>query len=140
MFFALIWEGWINLTELIPSEIIPLIWFSGISITVYFFFRKFSSLIVEKIKQSATAKKRSESGANTGEQVDNLIDNVTNPQLLRGIEKQIAEQKAAGVSDEQMKGLYRNRDLARLAVDNKQIIDFTKPILKRVIKSAQGWC
>jgi len=58
---------------------------------------------------------------------------------LRGIEKQIEEQKAAGVSDEQMKGLYRNRDLARLAVDNKQIIDFTKPILKRVIKSAQGW-
>ena len=127
------------MTELIPSEILPLIWFAGISITVYFFFRKFSSVILEKIKQSSTARKRAESGANTGEQIDNLIDQVSNPQLLRGIEKQIEEQKKAGVSDEQMKSLYRNRDWARLAVDNKQVIDFAKPVIKRVMKLAQGW-
>jgi len=127
------------MTELIPAEILPLIWFAGISITVYFFFRKFSSVILEKIKQSSTARKRAESGANTGEQIDNLIDQVSNPQLLRGIEKQIEEQKAAGVSDEQMKSLYRNRDWARLAVDNKQVIDFAKPVIKRVMKLAQGW-
>jgi len=127
------------MTELIPSEILPLIWFAGISITVYFFFRKFSSVILEKIKQSSTARKRAESGVNTGEQIDNLIDQVSNPQLLRGIEKQIEEQKAAGVSDEQMKSLYRNRDWARLAVDNKQVIDFAKPVIKRVMKLAQGW-
>jgi len=127
------------MTELIPNEILPLIWFAGISITVYFFFRKFSSVILEKIKQSSTARKRAESGANTGEQIDNLIDQVSNPQLLRGIEKQIEEQKAAGVSDEQMKSLYRNRDWARLAVDNKQVIDFAKPVIKRVMKLAQGW-
>jgi len=127
------------MTELIPTEILPLIWFAGISITVYFFFRKFSSVILEKIKQSSTARKRAESGANTGEQIDNLIDQVSNPQLLRGIEKQIEEQKAAGVSDEQMKSLYRNRDWARLAVDNKQVIDFAKPVIKRVMKLAQGW-
>jgi len=127
------------MTELIPAEILPLIWFAGISITVYFFFKKFSSVILEKIKQSSTARKRAESGANTGEQIDNLIDQVSNPQLLRGIEKQIEEQKAAGVSDEQMKSLYRNRDWARLAVDNKQVIDFAKPVIKRVMKLAQGW-
>lgn len=127
------------MTELIPSEILPLIWFAGISITVYFFFRKFSSVILEKIKQSSTARKRAESGANTGEQIDNLIDQVSNPQLLRGIEKQIEEQKAAGVSDEQMKSLYRNRDWARMVVDNKQVIDFAKPVIKRVMKLAQGW-
>ena len=116
-----------------------MIWFAGISITVCFFFRKFSSVILEKIKQSSTARKRAESGANTGEQIDNLIDQVSNPQLLRGIEKQIEEQKKAGVSDEQMKSLYRNRDWARLAVDNKQVIDFAKPVIKRVMKLAQGW-
>ena len=127
------------MTELIPSEILPLIWFAGISITVYFFFRKFSSVILEKIKQTGIARKRSESGANTNEQIDNLIDQVSNPQLLRGIEKQIEEQKAAGVSDEQMKALFRNRDWARLAVDNKQVIDFAKPVIKRVMKLAQGW-
>jgi len=127
------------MTELIPSEILPLIWFAGISITVYFFFRKFSSVILEKIKQSSSARKRAESGANTGEQVDNLIDQVSNPQLLRGIETQIEEQKKAGVTDEQMKSLYQKRDWARLAVDNKQVIDFAKPVIKRVIKLAQGW-
>ena len=127
------------MTELIPSEILPLIWFAGISITVYFFFRKFSSVILEKIKQSSTARKRAESGANTGEQIDNLIDQVSNPQLLRGIETQIEEQKKAGVTDEQMKSLYQKRDWARLAVDNKQVIDFAKPVIKRVMKLAQGW-
>ena len=127
------------MTELIPPEIIPLIWFAGISITVYFFFRKFSSLIVEKIKQTATARKKSENGGNTNEQIDNLINQASNPQLLRGIEMQIEEQKKAGVTDEQMKSLYQKRDWARLAVDNKQVIDFAKPVIKRVMKMAQGW-
>jgi len=127
------------MTELIPPEIIPLIWFAGISITVYFFFRKFSSLIVEKIKQSATARKKSEQGGNTNEQIDNLIDQASNPQLLRGIEKQIEEQRAKGVTDKEMSGLIRNREMARFLVDNKQVIDFAKPILKKVVKGVQGW-
>ena len=127
------------MTELIPPEIIPLIWFAGISITVYFFFRKFSSLIVEKIKQTATARKRSEQGGNTNEQIDNLIDQASNPQLLRGIEKQIDEQRAKGVTDKEMSGLIRNREMARFLVDNKQVIDFAKPILKKVVKGVQGW-
>jgi len=127
------------MTELIPPEIIPLIWFAGISITVYFFFRKFSSLIVEKIKQTATARKKSENGGNTNEQIDNLIDQASNPQLLRGIEKQIDEQRAKGVTDKEMSGLIRNREVARFLVDNKQVIDFAKPILKKVVKGVQGW-
>ena len=127
------------MTELIPPEIIPLIWFAGISITVYFFFRKFSSLIVEKIKQTATARKKSENGGNKNEQIDNLIDQASNPQLLRGIEKQIDEQRAKGVTDKEMSGLIRNREVARFLVDNKQVIDFAKPILKKVVKGVQGW-
>jgi len=127
------------MTELISPEIIPLIWFAGISITVYFFFRKFSSLIVEKIKQTATARKKSEQGGNTNEQIDNLIDQASNPQLLRGIEKQIDEQRAKGVTDKEMSGLIRNREMARFLVDNKQVIDFAKPILKKVVKGVQGW-
>jgi len=127
------------MTELIPTEIIPLIWFAGISITVYFFFRKFSSLIVEKIKQTATARKKSENGGNTNEQIDNLIDQASNPQLLRGIEKQIEEQRVKGVTDKEMSGLIRNREMARFLVDNKQVIDFAKPILKKVVKGVQGW-
>jgi len=43
------------------------------------------------------------------------------------------------VTDEQMKSLYQKRDWARLTVDNKQVIDFAKPVIKRVMKMAQGW-
>jgi len=127
------------MTELIPPELIPLVWFAGISITVYFFFRKFSSLIVEKIKQTATARKKSEQGGNTNEQIDDIINQASNPQLLRGIEKQIEEQRAKGVTDKEMSGLIRNREMARFLVDNKQVIDFAKPILKKVVKGVQGW-
>jgi len=38
-----------------------------------------------------------------------------------------------------MSGLIRNREMARFLVDNKQVIDFAKPILKKVVKGVQGW-
>ena len=58
---------------------------------------------------------------------------------MRGIEKQIDEQRAKGVTDKEMSGLIRNREMARFLVDNKQVIDFAKPILKKVVKGVQGW-
>ena len=47
----------ILVNELIPAEIIPLVWFAGISITVYFFFRRFSDVIKEKIKHTSRTRK-----------------------------------------------------------------------------------
>ena len=120
------------MTELIPTEIIPLVWFAGIAITVYFFFRKFSTLIIEKLKQSTTAKKRSEQSANTDDQIDNLINNA--PRILHEIDKQIAEQKAAGVDDTQMKGLYQKKQLLSLVADNQEVINIIgKPIIKKLL-------
>jgi len=126
------------MTELIPPEIIPLIWFAGISITVYFFFRKFSFLIVEKIKQTTTAKKRSEQGANTDDQIDNLINSA--PRILSELQKEITQQKSNGVTDDQMSGLLRKRDMTQMAVDNTEIIQtLGKPIIKKLVKGIQRW-
>jgi len=44
--------------EFIPPEIIPLVWFSCISVTVYVFFRVFSSTLKEKFRQTTLAEKK----------------------------------------------------------------------------------
>jgi hypothetical protein len=125
------------LSELIPAEIIPFVWFSGIAITVYVFFRKFSDVIKEKIKQGNISKRKTEASKNsTDTQIDNIIDNA--PRMLSEINKQIEEQKAKGVSDEQMSGLYRNKQIFEFATNNSEVISLAKPILKKLIKFGQG--
>ena len=126
------------LSELIPSEIIPFVWFSGIAITVYVFFRKFSDVIKEKLKQGSISKRKTEASKNSSDsQIDNIVDNA--PRMLSEINKQIAEQKAKGVSDEQMSGLYRNKQIFELVSNNSEIINLVgKPIIKKVIKFGQG--
>ena len=93
--------------ELIPPEIIPLVWFSCISVTVYVFFRVFSSTLREKFKQTNLSRRQAEKGGNTDGQIDDLITNA--PRILHEIDKQIAEQKAQGVSDAQMKRLVSKK-------------------------------
>ena len=125
------------LSELIPGEIIPFVWFSGIAITVYVFFRKFSDVIKEKIKQGNISKRKTEASKNsTDTQIDNIIDNA--PRMLSEINKQIEEQKAKGVSDEQMSGLYRNKQIFEFATNNSEVISLAKPVLKKLIKFGQG--
>ena len=45
-------------SELIPPEIIPLVWFSCIAVTVYVFFRVFSSTLKEKFRQTNLSRKK----------------------------------------------------------------------------------
>ena len=99
----------ILVSELIPPEIIPLVWFSCIAITVYVFFRVFSSTLREKFKQTNLSRRQAEKGGNTDGQIDDLINNA--PRILNEINKTIAEQKAQGVSDEQMKGIYQKKQM-----------------------------
>ena len=75
--------------------------------TVYVFFRVFSSTLREKFKQTNLSRRQAEKGGNTDGQIDDLITNA--PRILHEIDKQIAEQKAQGVSDDQMKGLYQKK-------------------------------
>jgi len=58
----------------IPPEIIPLVWFSGIVITIYVFFHKFSDVIKEKFRQTNLSRKRAESTSGTDDQIDDLIN------------------------------------------------------------------
>ena len=124
--------------DLIPAEIIPFIWFSGIVISVYVFFRKFSDVIKEKLKQGSISKRKTEATKNSTEnQVDSIVDNA--PRMLSEINKQIAEQKSKGVKDEQMSGLYRNKQIFEFVTNNSEVINLVgKPIIKKVIKFGQG--
>ena len=126
------------LSELIPAEIIPFIWFTGIAITVYVFFRKFSDVIKEKLKQGSISKRKTEASKNSSDsQIDSIVDNA--PRMLSEINKQIAEQKSKGVKDEQMSGLYRNKQIFEFVSNNSEVINLVgKPIIKKVIKFGQG--
>ena len=118
--------------EFIPPELIPIVWFACISVTVYVFFRVFSSTLREKFKQTNLSRRQAEKGGNTDGQIDDLISNA--PRILHEIDKQIAEQKAAGVDDTQMKGLYQKKQLLSLVADNQEIINIIgKPIIKKLL-------
>ena len=119
-------------SELIPPEIIPLVWFSCISVTIYVFFRVFSSTLKEKFKQTNLSRKKAESTIHTDSQIDDLINNA--PRILNEINKTIAEQKAQGVSDEQMKGIYQKKQMLELVTNNAEVINIIgKPIIKKLL-------
>ena len=80
-------------SEFIPPEIVPIVWFACISVTVYVFFRVFSSTLREKFKQTNLSRRQAEKGGNTDGQIDDLISNA--PRILHEIDKQIAEQEEA---------------------------------------------
>ena len=119
-------------SELIPPEIIPLVWFSCIAVTVYVFFRVFSSTLKEKFRQTNLTRKKAESSGHTDGQIDDLINNA--PRILNEINKTIAEQKSAGVSDEQMKGIYQKKQMLELVTNNAEVINIIgKPIIKKLL-------
>ena len=118
--------------EFIPPEIIPLVWFSCIAVTVYVFFRVFSSTLKEKFKQTNLTRKKAENSGHTAGQIDDLINNA--PRILNEINKTIAEQKAQGVSDEQMKGIYQKKQMLELVTNNAEVINIIgKPIIKKLL-------
>jgi hypothetical protein len=116
----------------IPPEVIPLVWFSGIVITIYVFFHKFSDVIKEKFRQTNLSRKRAESTSGTDDQIDDLINNA--PRILSEFNKQILEQEKAGVSKEQMKGLYQRKTMLELVVNNAEVVNIIgKPIIKKLL-------
>jgi len=120
------------LAEFIAPEIIPFIWFGGIAITIYVFFHKFSDVIKEKFRQTNLTRRKEERGGNTDGQIDDLIGNA--PRMLNEVSKIIAEQKASGVPDEQMKGLYQKKQMLELVTNNQEVINILgKPLLKKVL-------
>ena len=122
----------VNNATFIPSELIPLVWFSVISVTVYVFFRVFSSTLKEKFRQTNLSRKKAEGSVHTDSQIDDLINNA--PRILNEINKTIAEQKAQGVSDEQMKGIYQKKQMLELVTNNAEVINIIgKPIIKKLL-------
>jgi len=123
--------------EFIPPEIIPLVWFSCIAVTVYVFFRVFSSTLKEKFRQTNLTRKKAEGSGHTDGQIDDLINNA--PRILNEINKTIAEQKVQGVSDEQMKGIYQKKQMLELVTNNAEVINIIgKPIIKKLLSFVKG--
>ena len=119
-------------SEFIPPEIIPLVWFSCIAVTVYVFFRVFSSTLKEKFRQTNLSRKKAEGSVHTDSQIDDLINNA--PRILNEINKTIQEQKEQGVSDEQMKGIYQKKQMLELVTNNAEVINIIgKPIIKKLL-------
>jgi len=119
-------------SELIPPEIISLVWFSCIAVTVYVFFRVFSSTLKEKFRQTNLSRKKAEGSVHTDSQIDDLINNA--PRILNEINKTINEQKEQGVSDEQMKGIYQKKQMLELVTNNAEVINIIgKPIIKKLL-------
>ena len=125
-------ECQILVNELIPPEIIPIIWFAGITISVYFFFRRFSDVIKEKIKHTARTKKTIDS-EDAGNQFDNLVTNA--PRILDEVNKEISAQREQGVTDEQMKGLLQKKQLLELgtSIPPEVYNIIGKPLVKKLI-------
>ena len=118
--------------EILSPDLIPFVWFGGIAITVYVFFHKFSDVIKEKFRQTNLTRRAVEKGGNTDGQIDDLISNA--PRILNEINKQITEQKAAGVTDEQLKSLYQKKQMLELVTNNQEIINIVgKPIIKKLV-------
>ena len=119
-------------SELIPPEIIPIIWFAGISVTVYFFFRKFSDVIKEKIKHTTRKNKRVNT-EEAGDQFDNLVNNA--PRILDEVNKEITAQREQGVTDDQMKGLLQKKQLLELGTSiPPEVYNLVgKPLVKKLI-------
>ena len=119
-------------SEFIPPEIIPIVWFACISVTLYVFFRVFSSTLKEKFKQTNLSRKKEQGSVHTDSQIDDLINNA--PRILNEINKTIAEQKEQGVSDEQMKGIYQKKQMLELVTNNAEVINIIgKPIIKKLL-------
>ena len=120
-------------SEFIPPEIIPLVWFSCIAVTVYVFFRVFSSTLKEKFRQTNLSRKKEQGSGQMDAQIDDLIKNA--PRILEEVNKDIIAQRAKGVSDDQMKGLLQKKQMLELGTsippEVYQVIG--KPLVKKII-------
>ena len=54
--------------------------------------------------------------------------------MLNEVNKIIAEQKAAGVDDTQLKGLYQKKQMLEMVTNNSEVINIIgKPIIKKLL-------
>jgi len=115
----------------ILETLMPFIWFAGFAVLGYFIIHKFSNVITAKFKYSGTTKNYANE-RNIDDQLNAFINNA--PRLLTEIHTEITNQKKAGVTDEQMKGMVSKEKMLSFIVQNKEIIDILgKPILKKVV-------
>ena len=113
------------------ETIYPFIWALFIIIPGYLGFRVFTGIIKEKAR-ATHINTNPKGSAQVDQQFDNLIRNA--PELLNRVNKEIEDQRASNVADEQMKGLIQKKGMLELVTDNKEIIEMLgKPLIKKVL-------
>ena len=114
------------------ETLMPFIWFSGIAFTAYIFFHKFSDVIKQRFLASNRGGSTKKSEGQIDNQIDNLIDQA--PTIKAKLDHEIEEQRAQGVTDEQMKGLINKKQMLDFVSQNKEVIDIIgKPIIKKIL-------
>lgn len=112
-------------------QIEPFIWAVIILGSIGFAWWRISDIIKIKIKSVSTSKNYS-GDKNIDGQLDNFINNA--PRLHTEILEEIKKQRAAGVSDQQMKGLIQKESMLSFISSNKEIIEIIgKPILRKLV-------
>ncbi len=117
--------------------LMPFLWFTGIAVTGYIFFHRFSDVIKEKFRANTKATAFKNKDKDTEQQIDQLIANA--PEMIKHIEAEISNQREQGVSDDQMKGLLSKKQMLDFVVQNHEIINIIgKPIIKKVLGIIKG--
>ena len=113
------------------EEFFPFIWaglFATIGIIAMY---RFSDVIKVRIKHEKTTKNYSNS-KEIDDQMTGFIRNA--PRLLVEVEQEIDNQRAKGVTDDQMKSLVQKKSMLTFIVQNKEIIEMIgTPVIKKIV-------
>ncbi len=113
------------------ESLYPFIWALIIIIPSYAVFHKFSGILKDKAKASHIPT-GGKGNAQIDQQFDQLIANA--PELLNRVNKEIADQRDRGVTDEEQKGLISKKGMLEFVTDNREIIEMLgKPLIKKVL-------
>ncbi len=113
------------------ESLYPFIWALIIIIPSYAVFHKFSGILKDKAKASHIPT-GGKGNAQIDQQFDQLIANA--PELLNRVNKEIADQRDRGVTDEEQKGLISKKGMLEFVTYNRVIIEMLgKPLIKKVL-------
>ena len=102
-----------------------------VTVPLYFFLKLWYGYRKEQLKdQKKDQRNKAEQDLET--QLNDLIDNA--PRLKSELDRQIADQRSKGVTDQQMSGMLMYKQIVDLAASNPQFAQIIgKPLVKGIV-------
>lgn len=120
------------MTEFYNDPFIQIVIITSIIGSVGLFFAKMWYGYKKEVYKAEHKDKRAQTDKDLESQLNDLIDNA--PRLKGELDRQIAEQKSKGVSDNQMSGLLMYKQIVDLAASNPQLAQIIgKPLVKGLV-------